>query len=82
MDDHTLMEKAREASEQSYSPYLKFQVGAALLTTDGDAITGCNVENSSYGLSMCAERTAIFKAVSQGRKGGDFTKCQHHHRFT
>ncbi|KYK31185.1 MAG: cytidine deaminase [Theionarchaea archaeon] len=74
MDDHTLMEKAREAAKQSYSPHSKFQVGAALLTTDGEVITGCNVENSSYGLSMCAERTAIFKAVFQGRKKGDFTK--------
>lgn len=68
------MDKAREASRNSYSPYSKFQVGAALLTTDSQVITGCNVENASYGLTMCAERAAIFAAVSQGRKKGDFTK--------
>jgi cytidine deaminase len=73
MDDYTLMEMARKASEKSYSPYSKFQVGAALLTRDG-VITGCNVENVSYGLTMCAERIALFKAVSQGKKKGDFIK--------
>jgi cytidine deaminase len=74
MDDETLMEAARKASENSYSPYSHFQVGAAVLTRDGDVITGCNVENSSYSLSVCAERAAIFKAVSRGRKKGDFVK--------
>lgn len=74
MEDKELMDKAREASKNSYSPYSKFQVGAALLTTDSQVITGCNVENASYGLTMCAERAAIFAAVSQGRKKGDFTK--------
>ncbi len=74
MDNQDLMEKAREASQNSYSAYSKFQVGAALLTKDGEVYTGCNVENASYGLSVCAERAAIFKAVSEGRKRGDFTK--------
>ncbi|MBU7015899.1 MAG: cytidine deaminase [Theionarchaea archaeon] len=74
MDDYALMEMARKASEKSYSPYSEFQVGAALLTIDGDIITGCNVENVSYGLTMCAERIAFFKAVSQGKKKGDFIK--------
>ncbi len=74
MNDEELMEKAREASCNSYAPYSTFQVGAALLTTDGTVYTGCNVENSSYGLSMCAERVAIFKAISEGRKRGDFVK--------
>lgn len=74
MDDQELMERARKASENSYSPYSKFEVGAALLTEDGDIISGCNVENVSYGLSVCAERAALFKAVSEGRKKGDFIK--------
>ena len=74
MNDQKLMEKARKASEYSYSPYSEFQVGAALLTKEGEVFTGCNVENASYGLTMCAERVAIFKAVCDGRKRGDFTK--------
>ena len=61
-----LMEKAKEASKKSYSPYSKFKVGAAIKTTDGKIFTASNVENSSYGLSMCAERIAVFKAVSEG----------------
>ncbi len=61
-----LMEKAKEASKMSYSPYSKFKVGAALKTKSGKIFTACNVENSSYGLSICAERIAIFKAVSEG----------------
>jgi cytidine deaminase len=59
---------AREAARASYSPYSLFPVGAALLCPDGTVITGANVENRSYGLSCCAERSAIFAAVSQGRK--------------
>ena len=50
----------------AYVPYSHFQVGAAILTTDGEIYSGCNIENSSYGLTNCAERTAIFKAVSEG----------------
>ena len=74
MNNEELMERARKASENSYSPYSKFQVGAALLAKDGSVITGCNVENASYGLSMCAERVAIFKAICMGKKRGDFIK--------
>lgn len=74
MNDKNLMEMAKKASGNSYSPYSKFQVGAALLTKDNSVITGCNVENISYGLSMCAERVAIFKAICKGKKKGDFLK--------
>lgn len=61
-----LIEAAIEARSHAYAPYSKFQVGAALLLKDGSYITGCNVENVSYGLSNCAERTALFKMVSAG----------------
>ncbi|WP_165145965.1 cytidine deaminase [Marinitoga sp. 38H-ov] len=63
-----LYKKAKDAMNKSYSPYSKFKVGAALLTKSGKIYTGTNIENASYGLSMCAERTAIFKAVSDGEK--------------
>lgn len=63
-----LIQKARQAQKNSYSPYSGFKVGAALLTRDNKIYTGCNVENSSYGASICAERTAIVKAVSEGEK--------------
>lgn len=63
-----LINEAKRAKEASYSPYSQFPVGAALLTEDGTIITGCNIENASYGATMCAERTAIFKAVSMGYK--------------
>ncbi len=61
-----LIDTAIHARKQSYSPYSNFAVGAALLATDGQVFTGCNVENASYGLCICAERTAICKAVSEG----------------
>lgn len=61
-----LIEAAREARQLAYVPYSKFAVGAAVLTADGKIFTGCNIENASYGLCICAERTAIFKAVSAG----------------
>ncbi|MBI3600155.1 MAG: cytidine deaminase [Nitrospinae bacterium] len=67
-----LIAEAKKARENAYAPYSKFKVGAAVLTGDGKIFTGCNVENSSYGLSICAERTAIFNAVSAGYK--EFTK--------
>ncbi|GAB6098644.1 cytidine deaminase [Halanaerocella petrolearia] len=63
-----LIEAARKVRKNAYVPYSEFKVGAALLTAEGDIYTGCNVENSSYGLANCAERTAIFKAVSEGKQ--------------
>lgn len=66
MTDNELLELAIAAAGNSYSPYSGFRVGAALLTSDGKVFTGCNVENASYSLANCAERTAIFKAVSEG----------------
>jgi len=62
----TLLNEAKAAQRNSYSPYSKFRVGAAVLTKEGNIFTGCNVENVSYGLTICAERDAIFKAVSEG----------------
>ena len=61
-----LARKAIEAAGMSYSPYSKFRVGATLLSEDGRIFTGCNIENASYGATVCAERTAFFKAVSEG----------------
>ena len=62
----SLVEAARRASSRAYSPYSGVKIGAAVLTSKGKVYSGCNIENSSYGLSCCAERTAIFKAVSEG----------------
>jgi cytidine deaminase len=61
-----LAEAARAARRRSYSPYSRYSVGAALITEDGEVFTGCNVENAVYPASICAERVAIFKAVSEG----------------
>ncbi|MGC8820137.1 MAG: cytidine deaminase [Fervidobacterium sp.] len=61
-----LIELAKKARENAYAPYSHFKVGAVLVTKDGSIFTGVNVENASYGLTNCAERTAIFKAVSEG----------------
>ena len=66
MTDNELMEIAEKAYENAYAPYSKFKVGAALLSSDERVFTGCNVENSSYGAGICAERTAAVKAVSEG----------------
>lgn len=68
MTDRELVEKAFTMLEYSYVPYSKFPVGAALLLKDGTVITGCNVENAAYGSTICAERTAILKAVSEGHR--------------
>lgn len=66
MDKKLLIRKAIEAMGKSYSPYSKFRVGAALLTKSGKIFTGCNIESVSFTPTICAERTAIFKAVSEG----------------
>ena len=63
-----LIRKANEAREQAYAPYSRYQVGAAVLTADGQVFTGCNIENAAYPSSLCAERVAIFKAVSEGHR--------------
>ncbi|WFD11610.1 cytidine deaminase [Tepidibacter hydrothermalis] len=68
MDNKELLKIAEKAKENAYVPYSKFHVGAALLTKSGKVFTGCNVECASYGGTNCAERTAIFKAVSEGEK--------------
>lgn len=72
MTNEELVQKALEARRFAYAPYSRFQVGAALLTKNGAVYTGCNVENASYGLTNCAERTAVFKAVSEG--DGEFER--------
>jgi cytidine deaminase len=64
--DDELIERAKQARLAAHAPYSNFEVGAAILATDGRIFTGCNIENSTYGLTMCAERVAIFKAVSEG----------------
>lgn len=63
-----LIEKAYEAQKFSYAPYSKFNVGAALVCADGTIYTGCNIENAAYTPTNCAERTAFFKAISEGQK--------------
>lgn len=68
MDHKALVKAARAARKHSYSPYSRFRVGAAVLTAGGKIFTGCNIENSSFGLTICAERTALFKAVSEGQR--------------
>ena len=66
MDYKNLVKRAKLAMKSSYSPYSRFKVGAAVLTQDGTIFSGCNIENSSFSLTLCAERTALFKAISDG----------------
>lgn len=66
-----LIKAALDARKNSYSPYSGYSVGAAILTAEGEIFTGCNIENASYGATMCAERTALFSAVAAGKR--DFT---------
>ena len=68
IDYKLLMDTAKEAAKISYSPFSKFAVGAGVLTSSGKVYGGCNIENSSFGMTICAERCAIFKAVSDGEK--------------
>ncbi len=68
MKELELYEKAVEAMAYSYSPYSNYKIGAAVLTKSGEVFTGCNIENSSYGATICGERTALVKAISQGYK--------------
>ena len=63
-----LLERARMAASRAHCPYSQFHVGAAVLCDDGSVIEGCNVENASYGLTVCAERVALFSAISQGKR--------------
>ena len=67
-----LLDEARVARAKAYVPYSHFQVGAALQAHDGTVYHGCNVENASFGLTNCAERTAFFRAIADGRQAGDF----------
>lgn len=76
-DDHKylqMFEEAKKVRLHAYTPYSKYKVGACIELFDGVLVNGCNVENSSYGLTVCAERNAIFKAISMGYKPGDFKK--------
>lgn len=83
LDINVLLDNAYKAMDNAYAPYSKFHVGAAVLTASGRIYHGCNIENASYGATNCAERTAIFKAVSEGERkikavaivsdGGEFT---------
>ncbi|MEP7149314.1 MAG: cytidine deaminase [Acidobacteriota bacterium] len=66
--DQELIDAATAVRENAYAPFSKFRVGAALETDDGEVISGCNVESASYGLTVCAERVAIWKAISQGQR--------------
>jgi len=72
MEAKKLIELAKQAREHAYAPYSHFKVGAALLTRSGKVYTACNIENASYGLTICAERVALFKAISEGER--EFTK--------
>lgn len=66
MEKEKLILEAKKASQKAYAPYSSFKVGCAILLTDGNMVIGCNVENASYGLCMCAERNALFALIGQG----------------
>jgi len=68
LSDSDLLRAAREARRRAHAPFSGFKVGAALETVDGTIVSGCNIENVSFGLTMCAERVAIFKALSEGHR--------------
>jgi cytidine deaminase len=68
-EERLLLDAARAAREHAHAPFSHFKVGAALETADGRVITGCNVENATYGLTVCAERVAVWKAISEGHRG-------------
>jgi cytidine deaminase len=68
MKTEALLDAAAKAARKAHAPYSGYKVGAALLCADGEMFTGCNVENASYGLTNCAERTAVFTAISAGRR--------------
>lgn len=68
MKDSDLVRAARQARRHAYAAFSTFKVGAALETVDGTIVTGCNIENATYGLTMCAERVAMFKALSEGHR--------------
>ena len=74
MNMEQLLERAGVARDKAYAPYSKFKVGAALEDNNGQIFTGCNIENATYGLTVCAERVAIFKAISEGVRPRSFAR--------